>query len=216
MIDQVAALNQASLGLPADHTFYDSGNDRTGVDVFSGDCDYDRCYADIKQLEGEILKHALALQGADLDQDESVRLGQVIPSIRNGVHAAKSMKDINDDLRLFHDSVNDRFNAYYNQFREAEREFYEALSSLRAADVPTHRFETLVEIKNKSEDIARRMHKRILREVSRGELSEVEISTLLNVNRELSTSHHSLLSALADALLDMESAADFASIPSMR
>ena len=216
LIDQAAALNQVSFGLPADYTFYESADDRAGVDVFSSACDYDTCYADIKQLEGEILTHALALQGADLDAEESLRLGQVIPSIRNGVHAAKSMKDIYQDLRQFHDSVNDRFNAYYNQFQEAEREFYEALNSLRAADIPAHRFETLVEIKNKGEDIHRRMHRRILHEVSRGELSEVEISTLLNVNRELYFSHYSLLSALADALLDMESAADFASIPSMR
>ena len=216
LIDQAAALNQASFGLPADHTCYDSSGDRTDVDVFTRNCDYDRCYADIKQLEGEILRHSLSLQGAELDSVESARLGQVIPSIRNAVHSAKSMKDIYEDLRLFHDSVNDRFNAYYNQFREAEREFYEALNSLRAAELPAHRFETLVEIKNKSEEIHRRMHKRILHEVSHNELDEVEISTLLNVNRELYNSHQSLLSALADTLLDMESAADFASIPAIR
>ena len=58
------------------------------------------------------------------------------------------------------------------------------------------------------------MHRRIYDEVERGELSRVEISTLLNVNRELYVSHLSLVSSLADALLDMESADDFASIPS--
>jgi len=216
LIDQAAALNQVSFGLPPDYTFYDSANDRADVDMFTSGCDYDHCYAAIKQLEGEILAHALSLQGAELDPAETERLSQVIPSIRNAVHAAKSMKDIYEDLRMFHDSVNDRFNAYYNQFREAEREFYEALNSLRAADLSAHRFETLVEIKKKGEDIHRRMHRRILREVTHGELGEVEISTLLNVNRELYESHNSLLSALADALLDMESAADFASIPSAR
>jgi hypothetical protein len=58
------------------------------------------------------------------------------------------------------------------------------------------------------------MHRRIYDEVERGALSRVEISTLLNVNRELYVSNLSLISALADALLDMESADDFASIPS--
>ena len=216
LLDQAAALNQVSFDLPPDYTFYESRRDRVGVNVFEKKCDYDRCYADIKQLEGAILTRALSLQGAELEEEEAERLGQIIPALRNAVHAAKSMKDIYEDLRLFHDSVNDRFNAYFNQFREAEREFYEAMNSLRAADIPSLRFETLVEIKNKGEDIHRRMHKRIYDEVSRGELSEVEISTLLNVNRELYISHHSLLSALADALLDMESASDFASIPAMR
>ncbi len=187
LIDQAAALNQISFGLPPDYTFYDSADDRSGVGVFQKEPDYDECYADLKQLEGEILKHALALQSAPLEPPESEQLGQIIPAIRSGVHSAKSIKDTHQDLRLW-----------------------------RIADMPNLQFETLVEIKNKSEALYRRMHKRIYKEVSRGELSEVEISTLLNVNRELYASHQSLLSALADALLDMESASDFESIPAMR
>ncbi|MDH3351146.1 MAG: Na/Pi symporter, partial [Gammaproteobacteria bacterium] len=216
LIDQAAALNQISFGLPPDYTFYDSGDDRTGVSVFQRDPDYERCYAELKQLEGEILKQALALQSVPLEPAESQRLSQIIPSIRNGVHSAKSIKDTYEDLRLFRNSVSDRFNAYFDQFREVAREFYESFESLRKLDVPNVRFETLVDIKNKSEMLYARMHKRIYGEVSRGELGEVEISTLLNVNRELYVSNHSLLSALADALLDMEAASDFESIPAMR
>jgi phosphate:Na+ symporter len=216
LIDQAAALNQATFDLPPDATFYDSLDDRNGVAVFSQEFDYDRCYAEIKQLEGEILKHAVALQSAPLEAQESERLSQIIPSIRNAVHAAKSMKDVYGDLELFRGSVNDRFNAYYGQFREAAREFYEALDTLRTPDIPALRFESLIELKNKSESVHERMHRRIYDEVSRGELSEVEISTLLNVNRELFVASQSLISALADALLNTESAGDFASIPAAR
>ena len=53
-------------------------------------------------------------------------------------------------------------------------------------------------------------------EVARGELSRVEISTLLNVNRELYVANQSLMSSLADVLLDMDAADDFASIPVAR
>lgn len=216
LIDQAAAFNQATLDLPPDHTFYDSREDRKGVCVFSPDVDYDRCYAELKQLEGEILRHALALQSRSLDAAESERLSQVIPSIRNAVQAAKSMKDVHADLVLFRGSVNDRFNAYFGQFREAAREFYEALDSLRATDIPALRFEALVDIKSKSEAVHNRMRHRIYDEVARGELSEVEISTLLNVNRELLVASQSLVSALADSLLNMEAARDFASIPAAR
>ena len=126
------------------------------------------------------------------------------------------MKDVHGDLELFRGSVKDRFNAYFGQFREAAREFFEILDTLSKADIPTLRFEALVEIKNKAESIHGRMRHRIYDEVSRGELSEVEISTLLNVNRELLVANQSLVSALADALLNMDSAADFASIPAAR
>ncbi len=216
LIDQVGALNQATFELPPDHTFYASAEDRKGVDVFSRDIDFDHCYGEIKQLEGEILRHALALQSVPLDTDESETLSQLIPSIRNAVHAAKSMKDVFGDLELFKGSVNDRFNAYFGQFREAAREFYEGLDSLQRANMPALRFEALVELKSKSESIHSRMHRRIYDEVSRGELSEVEISTLLNVNRELFVANQSLISSLADALLNLDSASDFASIPAAR
>ncbi len=216
LIDQAAALNQATFGLPADHSFYDSREDRKGVDVFTRTLNYEQCYADIKQLEGEILRQALLLQTSALEPKESERLTQVIPSIRNAVNAAKSMKDVYEDLQLFQSSVNDRFNAYYGQFREAAREFYESLDALQTSDLPSLRFAALIEIKGKSESVQQRMHRRIYDEVARGELSEVEISTLLNVNRELFVANHSLVTALADALLDLDAASDFASIPASR
>jgi phosphate:Na+ symporter len=216
LIDQAAALNQVTLGLPPDHTFYDSREDRKGVSVFSDETDYERSYAEIKQIEGEILRYALLLQTQALEADESERLSQIIPAIRNAVQAAKSMKDIHGDLELFRGSVNDRFNAYFGQFREAAREFFEILDSLKKADIPALKFEALVAIKNKTESIHNRMRHRIYGEVSRGELGEVEISTLLNVNRELLVANQSLLSALADVLLNMDSASDLASIPAAR
>jgi phosphate:Na+ symporter len=216
LIDQAAALNQVTLGLPPDHTFYDSRDDRKDVCVFEDETDYERSYAEIKQIEGAILRYALVLQTQALEADESERLSQIIPAIRNAVQAAKSMKDVHGDLELFRGSVNDRFNAFFGQFREAAREFYENLDTLKKADIPTLRFEALVEIKNKAESIHNRMRHRIYDEVSRGELSEVEISTLLNVNRELLVANQSLASALADVLLNMDSASDFASIPVIR
>ena len=216
LIDQAAALNQRTLGLPADHTFYDSREDRRNVEVFAETVDLSRSYAEIKQLEGEILRQALALQGRPLEADESERLSQIIPSIRNAVQAAKSMKDVQADLELFRGSVNDRFNAYFGQFREAAREFYEALDQLRNSSLPAVHFEVLVRLKEKADELHNRMRHRIYDEVARSELSEVEISTLLNVNRELLVASHSLVAALVDALLSMDAAQDFASIPAAR
>ena len=57
------------------------------------------------------------------------------------------------------------------------------------------------------------MHADIYQEVALDALNEVQISTLLNVNRELYSSNQSLLASLADLLLDSESAADYESIP---
>jgi phosphate:Na+ symporter len=214
LIDQAAALNQLGFDLPRDHGFYDVGDDRVAVPVFRAGADFDACYADLKHLEGEILAQSLELQRQALDPEESARLSQIVRSIRDAVHSAKGVKDIQHDLQGFRGSVDDRFNAYFHQYRELVREFYESLDRLMDAERPAHRFERLVDIKNTGEALHERMHRRIYDEVERGELGRGQISTLLNVNRELYVSNLSLISALADALLDMESADEFASIPS--
>ena len=84
LIDQAAAFSQATLGLPPDHTFYDSHEDRKGVAVFSHEFDYERSYAEIKQLEGEILRYSLTLQAQPLQVEESERLSQIIHKDRRG------------------------------------------------------------------------------------------------------------------------------------
>jgi phosphate:Na+ symporter len=213
LVDQSAALNQFGFGLPVSGTFYDSSVDRLGVPLFGDEPDYNTSYEGLKQLEGEILSYVIRLQETRLDSEASIRLGQIIVAIRNAVHAAKYLKDTHQDLRSFQDSVDDRFNAWFARFRDAVEEFYNLLSTLNAAQSPSHKFEVLVEMKNRNEKIHATLHKEIYREVSEDQLSEVQISTLLNVNRELYLSCQSLLAALANALLDARSADDFESLP---
>lgn len=213
LLDQAAALNLARFGLPPDHRFYAIGKDRDDVEVFGDRPDLDRCYSRLKELEGGVLHYVLELQRQPLEADESTTLGRLLPAIRNAVHAAKSIRDIEHDLRLFRDSVNDRFNAYLGQFRESIRDFYEAASQLAAEDPPQVRFETLVTVRKAAHSLHRRMHRRIYDEVERGELSRAEISTLLNVNREIDAANRSMLAAMADTLLEPHSAEDFASLP---
>ena len=216
LIDQVAALNQASFGLRPSLSFYASASDRDGVEVFKQNADLDRCYGDVKQLEGAILEFALSLQRETLEPGESARLGQIIPAIRNAVHSAKSIKDVRHNLAGFRDSANDRYNAYAGHFQKSTREFYETVAELANADLEPLKFEALVGLKTTSEKLHEKLHERIYDEVARSDLSQVEISTLLNVNREMYVSNQSLISALAEMLLSMEAADDFESIPAAR
>jgi len=123
------------------------------------------------------------------------------------------MKDTHHDLQVIRASVSDRFNAYFSHFRDAVDEYYEVFGNLRQANLPALRFAALVELKNKCETLHTEMHSRIFHDVAEGALSELEISTLLNVNRELFSSNQSLNAALSDALLDSHAAADYESIP---
>jgi phosphate:Na+ symporter len=213
LIDQAAALNKLSFGLPISDSFYDTGDDRAGVALFGPDAEHDSGYDGIKQLEGEILAYAMRLQEVRIGSEEAERLGQVIVAIRAAVHSAKTLKDTHQDLKSFRETVDDRFNAWFGTFRDSARDFYDALHSLKAATSSGHRFEMLVELKSRNEERHASLHADIHREVSASHLSEVQISTLLNVNRELYLSNQSLLAALADALLDAHGAADFEALP---
>lgn len=213
LIDQAAALNQLSLGLRPYRTFYASGEDRRDVRVFAHDANQDACYTELKELEGSIIAFALAVQAQPSDPAVAARLNQIIPSIRNAVHSAKSIRDTQHDLQQFRDSANDHFNEYYDRFRSMVRDFYDAYDALRNASQPAHYFELLTSLKTRNDSLHRSMHANIYREAAAGMLSEAEISTLLNVNREIYVSGQNLLTALADALLDLQRAADFASIP---
>lgn len=213
LIDQAAALNQLSFDLSTSNTFYDAEMDRHGVDLFGNEPNHGVGYDGIKQLEGEILSYAMHLQEVRIDSDESARLGQIIVAIRAAVHSAKSLKDTHHDLDAFRQSVDDHFNAWFGRFRDSARDFYQHLATMKSASSSSHQFEMLVEMKTLNEAHHSALHAAILEAVGSDLLTEVQISTLLNVNRELYLSNQSLLSALAEALLDTHSATDFQSIP---
>jgi len=213
LIDQAAALNQLSFDLSTSNTFYDAEMDRRGVDLFGNEPNHGVGYDGIKQLEGEILSYAMRLQEVRIDSDESARLGQIIVAIRAAVHSAKSLKDTHHDLDAFRQSVDDHFNAWFGRFRDSARDFYQHLATMKSASSSSHQFEMLVEMKTHNEAHHSALHAAILEAVGSDLLTEVQISTLLNVNRELYLSNQSLLSALAEALLDTHSATDFESIP---
>lgn len=84
---------------------------------------------------------------------------------------------------------------------------------MKSASSSSHQFEMLVEMETHNEAHHSALHAAIHEAVASDLLTEVQISTLLNVNRELYLSNQSLLSALAEALLDTHSATDFESIP---
>ncbi len=213
LIDQAAALNQLSFGLQPVHSYYHSADDRRDVAVFQAGADHDKAYLAVKQLEGAITEFALGLEEQPLETEESKRLGQVFTAIRDAVHAAKCVRDTHHDLDAFRESLNDSFNAYLRRFRNMARQFYELIDELRDADHSAVRFEKLIELRRKNDELHAEMHANIYDEVTARALGATEISTVLNVNREMYMANQGLLFAIADILLDRQMAEDFRAIP---
>ena len=180
---------------------------------FTPVADIDVEYAELKRLEGEILRFVLKLQAESLKPAEAEQLDQSITAIRNAVHSTKCIKDIQQDLHKFLDAANDPFHAYYQRFRELVDEYYKELPHVRDVDFEPLVFEYLVQIKAKNEALHDALHKDIYRTAGSGSISEVEISTVLNVNREIYTSNIGLLDAISNSVLKPGELRDFQSLP---
>jgi len=87
------------------------------------------------------------------------------------------------------------------------------LSNLDEAKSDDVLFAMLVELSGENEQHHLGMNGKIHREVMAGLLRESEVSTLLNVNRELLNSNRSLLTAISESRLAATKAADFSGLP---
>lgn len=197
LIDRVAALNQASFQLAPVHSFHDE-EDRHGAGVAGAELNLDEAYSAVKELEGDILEFALLVQEAPLDATEAKRLAQLIPAVRNAVHAAKSIRDTRHDLRVFQESENDAFHGYFGKFRDSVSTFYSEFSGLPGEQEPQLTPDILSDLNERNGELLSSMHSEIYRQVRGGELNRMQISTLLNVNREIYSANQSLLQALAE------------------
>ena len=202
LIDQASALNVLAFDLASRYSFYDSEKDRVSAAVFDRDADYVASYQKLKQLEGVILSFALEVQEQSLGPEESAGLNQILMAIRNAVHSAKCVKDIRQNILATRESASDYYNAYYGKFRYSLDSFYKELNTMRKSTSEVNQFEILASLLRKNEASHAEMHRDIYREAGMSELNELEISTLLNVNREVFTSNKNLLFAIADATLE--------------
>lgn len=155
-------------------------------------------YNDLKQHQGEILEYVADLLKEDITTSQSVRLGKLVTVSRNIVHAAKNIKDIRHNLKELADTADDTLFHLFNDIRTSERQFYsmmeELLSQLDRPETASRLDQALKE-NIAAQDISIRGTLDLLRE---HKVKEFEASTLLNVYREIYSSHKAMLNALED------------------
>jgi phosphate:Na+ symporter len=158
-------------------------------------------YDYIKQLHGEMHGFYLKLQKASLAKEETERLNQLISAIRNSMYAAKNIRDAQHDIQQISNSSNDIKYSFYTLSREKLLHFYQRIQLLLDKEKDTSPFEELTAVyqsitRGYSETLQSLYKESLARHVS-----ETEISTLINFNRELYTSFKSILFGLKDYLL---------------
>lgn len=176
---------------------------------------FDEMYRRTKRLEGEILAFATRLQVEPLETDEAQRLTQLLSAIRSAVRSSKYLKDIHHNLEDFGESPKPAINTYLQHVQSVMTAFYTELYQLRRANETEVLFEDLVETFQNVHEWHDQLHKDIFDDIRSSRISDTEISSCLNVNREILNSNVSLLMALSHYQLDTEQAETIARMPGM-
>lgn len=161
----------------------------------------------IKKLEGEIINYALKIQIDDRAESTanpneksiiiSHRIDNLMKAIRSGVYSAKALKDINDNLEYFHLMDNDDLTNYFDVLKDSAQSIYMLLVTFLNTQADNEFMkEELTSLKVKSEEFHHNFAQNIYRKMSRAQLSSLDLSTLLNVNKEIQTSEKTLIEAM--------------------
>lgn len=172
-------------------------------------------YEAVKELEGEILVFVEQLQEQQLTPAESGRLAQLQLAVRHAVQSAKALKDVRHNLRDFAASVKDPLHSRYEGFRQHAAAFYARIEPLWRLERAEARFAELAALAEDNRRHYEEQARDIYRSARRERLEDVEVSTLLNVNRELYSSNKALLIALKNYLLPPQAAEELAALPGL-
>lgn len=169
-------------------------------------------YEHIKFLYGEIHSYYIQLQKSITDKEETERLDRMISSVRNAMYAAKSFKDALPDKEQLHNSSNDIKFGFYNKTRDEVDQFSEKVIALMQSDDYLYSKELASLYKSITGGYTATLQY-LYKEGTAGHVSETEITTMLNFNREIFTAFKSLLFAIKDYLLDKEQSRYFDELP---
>lgn len=200
----VVRLNARFLNMKSDKML-SNDNELANSDIVSDTTKHEH-YIAIKKLEGEIINYALKIHSNNLKDNEDVsiemtqpypqRVDSLMKAIRSGVDSAKALKDISDDLDYFYLMDNKELSDYFDVLKDSTQNLYtpimNVLNQQQDSELLKEEFDTLI---LKSEKFHNEFVVKIYRKMSREHLSSLDLSTLLNVNKEFQTSEKALIQA---------------------
>jgi phosphate:Na+ symporter len=171
-------------------------------------------YIFLKQLQGEMQAFYVALR-LKLDGEPHDQLNQLISAVRSSMFSVKCMQDIESNIHnLRRSSKSIKFDFYLHHQKETEALYGPFHALLSSQETVT--FQTLQTLFNTIEHNYTSSLNDFYKEAHQASLEDIDLTTVLNFNRELFTSNKAMLMALKDYLLEEQQAALFNEIPVYR
>ncbi len=166
-------------------------------------------YDDIKLLHGEIFEFYARLLNEKLDEVEAKELERIIYASRNIMNSIKNIKGVRHNLDEFDAADDDHLNSQYKAFRRRLMELYHDISRFRKHESLQELYRGMLRSIVHLEQADDNFIKETLRMTASGTIKEIDIATLLMVNRLFNQACRLQIFALKDLLLGQELIHDF-------
>lgn len=171
-------------------------------------------YQFIKQLHGDMYNYAVTLQNITTSQEQVIQLSRLIAAARNGMYAAKSIKDAEADITQLRNSGNDVKYQFYIESKETASLLLEQFAKQLEKGVGKElQFAGLVDIYRTISDGYNGRLQKLYNKTSMSQLSDIEVSTIINFNGEIYSAFKSLVFALKELQLTGDEARYFDELP---
>ncbi len=166
-------------------------------------------YENIKLLHAEIFAFYSMVQSMKIDVSDAQELDRVIYASRNIMNSIKNFKGIGKDLEEFDASDNPYLNIQYKLFRRRLVEMYHDLTRIKDFDNCETQYRKLLQALSHVEESDKRFINSIMVAVSESKIQNLEISSLLLVNRLFAQACRLQVFSMKDILLTLEQINDF-------
>ncbi|HMU69162.1 MAG TPA: Na/Pi symporter [Chitinophagales bacterium] len=171
-------------------------------------------YMLLKEQYGEIQSYYIRLKSQNLEPDDAIMVEQLIAGVRSAMYASKCIKDLFDDLHEWQNSADEQQYGFLKNMRIDVRHFYMqlTLNKWQSAEGDVVSDELLALLKHAQQTYQHNIED-IYRSMSEHHISDTELATRMNFNRELFTSSKSMIMSCRSYLLDPLRAEKFNEIP---
>ena len=161
-------------------------------------------YENIKMLHGEIFSFYSRLLSHTMEEAEAKELERVIYASRNIMNSIKNIKGIKQNLDEFDSSENTHLNKQYVSFRKRLLELHHDMERIQELENREEQYAKLLETFVHVEKLDERFIREIMAAAAKKQIEEIEISSLLLVNRLFTQSCRLQVFSLKDLLLSQD------------
>jgi phosphate:Na+ symporter len=169
----------------------------------------DGLYEKIKLLHSEIFAYYSKLQSQKVEETESKEFERMIFASRNIMNSIKNFKSIRHDFEDFSSSANDFMNNRYDTFRKRLLKLHHEMKGIQKLEDREEVYSSLLKTFIKIEEADKKCIDATLKAVAEGTIQELEISSVLLVNRLFTQACRLQIFSLKDLLLTQEQISNF-------